>query len=132
MCSVKGYPVSGGGAFKDKASAYQLLRSESDVSISANATLVDSDGVDGASAGDIIEYAIVLKNTGTTTLRNFTVSDELLDEQLQRWEYNQLLSAKAVMLMVLRRAATLPSYVGRETIETNRPRHVDQLRFVAF
>lgn len=77
-------------------SSYQLLLSKSNVSISATTTLVDSDGVNGASTGDTIEYVIDLKNNGTTTLRNFAVFDEILDEQQQeRWDQNQLLPQRA-------------------------------------
>lgn len=82
---MSGSPVSG-GALEDKASAYHLLRSKSEVSISATTTLEDSDGVDGASASDTIEYAIEMQNTGTTTLSNLEVFDEIMDKQLQRWE----------------------------------------------
>lgn len=83
MCSVTGSPASGPGIV-DQASAYQVLHSKSTVSISATTKLVNSDGVEGISAGDTIEYAITLINTGTTTLRNCTVSDEILDDQLER------------------------------------------------
>lgn len=83
--SLKGYPVSG-GVIEYEASATQLLRSKSEISFSTNTTLVDSDGVDGASASDIIEYKIDLINSGTTTLRNIVVSDPILTEQLQRYE----------------------------------------------
>lgn len=47
---------------------------------------MDSDGVHGVSATDIIEYQIDLINTGTTTLRDVVISDPILTEQLQRWE----------------------------------------------
>ncbi len=85
MHSLKGYPVSG-GVVEDEASTTQLLRSKSEVSSSTSTTLVDSDGVDGASASDLIEYKIDLINTGTTTLRDIVVSDPILTEQLQRYE----------------------------------------------
>lgn len=83
MHSVTGSPAFG-PAIVDQASAYEVLHFKNEVSISATTTLVNSDGVDGASAGDTIEYVITLTNTGTTTLRNSTVSDEILDEQLRR------------------------------------------------
>lgn len=102
--SVTGYPVSG-GTLADKASAYQLLHSKSQASISATTKLVDLDGVIGASAGDAIEYTIELKNTGTTTIWNIEVSDKILDGQIQRWEKSQPRCAKTfVSLLILLRA----------------------------
>lgn len=90
MRSVKGYPVSG-GVLEDEAHTTQFLRSKSEVSFSANTTLVDSDGLNGASANDIIEYKINLVNAGTTTLTDIAVSDPILTEQLQRCESGVLL-----------------------------------------
>lgn len=68
----------------DTTMASQVLLSKSNVSISAETTLVDSDGVHGASSGDTIEYNIKLNNTGTTTLNTTVVWDPILEEQLQR------------------------------------------------
>lgn len=68
----------------DMAIASQVLLSKSNVSISAETTLVDSDDAGGASSGDIIEYNIKLNNTGTTTLNTTVVLDPILEEQLQR------------------------------------------------
>lgn len=68
----------------ETASASHVLLSRSNVSVSGTTKLVDLDGVRGASAGDIIEYTIELNNTGTTTLTNVEISDQNLDDQLER------------------------------------------------
>lgn len=82
VCSITGYPASG-GRLAYNASANQWLDSHSEVSISATTSLVDSDGVFGASADDTIEYEITLSNMGTTTLKGIHVSDPILDEQFE-------------------------------------------------
>ncbi|CAM9249880.1 unnamed protein product, partial [Hapterophycus canaliculatus] len=80
--SLAGYPLSG-GVLTETAIGSQVLLSRSNISTSAITKLVDLDGVRGASAGDIIEYAVEVSNTGTTTLMNIGLSDKILEGQLE-------------------------------------------------
>lgn len=73
-----------GGAFAYTANATVVLLATSSMSVTATTTLIDSDGVKGASAGDTLAFEIELSNTGTTTLENITVFDAMLDEQVHR------------------------------------------------
>lgn len=73
-----------GGALAETANATLVLLATSSMSVTATTTLIDSDGVKGASAGDTVAYEIELSNTGTTTLVNITVFDAMLGEQVHR------------------------------------------------
>lgn len=81
--SVTGAPASG-GAIADTSTAAQVLLSRNELNVTAGATFVDSDSVTGPSAGDRIDYAILLANTGTATLRNISVSHTILDALVNR------------------------------------------------
>lgn len=81
--SVTGIPVSG-GIVVDSSFATQTLQTSGMLSALAPATLSDSDGVDGDSAGDIITYAITLNNTGTTTITSIKISSDMLLSQFER------------------------------------------------
>lgn len=81
--SVTGYPASG-GVLTDTVGASQNLLSRSEIFVTVDTVVIDSDGVDGDSAGDTVAYNIKLTNTGTTTLVDATISDTLLDEQEAR------------------------------------------------
>lgn len=61
-----------------------VLMTTSSVSVTATMVFADSDGVAGASTGDTVAYEIELENTGTTTLANIVVSDEMLEERIHR------------------------------------------------
>lgn len=65
----------------DTASATQALVSRSELSVTVRTVLVESDSVEGVSAGDVLRYEIELRNAGGTTLYQIAVSDPLLDAQ---------------------------------------------------
>lgn len=67
------------------ASATTVLLPNSMVSATAATALIVLDGVDGASAGDVIEYEIEIVNIGTTTLESAVISEPMLESQLERW-----------------------------------------------
>lgn len=81
--SITGYSASG-GTVAATASVSQALVSTGEMLVTGTTVLVDSDGVKGASAGDVVAYEIELRNTGGTTLYQIFASDPLLDAQRLR------------------------------------------------
>lgn len=68
----------------DTGKAAEVLLGLNEVDVTAGATFVDSDSVTGPSAGDHIDYDILLANTGTATLRNINVTYTILDASVNR------------------------------------------------
>lgn len=83
--SVTGSPRSG-GFITNSSTATQYLERKGELSASARAVVIDSDGIVGDSAGDTIEYTIELTNTGTTSLTSISVSSALLLDQYERYD----------------------------------------------
>lgn len=69
----------------DTGIAVQELERTGEVSVSSNTTIKKDGDPDGDSAGDTIDYTILLTNNGTTTLSNITVTSAQLLEQVQRY-----------------------------------------------
>ncbi|CAM9176771.1 unnamed protein product, partial [Sphacelaria rigidula] len=74
-----------GAAESNTAHATVTLATRQSLSVMVNATLEDSDEETGASAGDLIEYAVKIANAGTTTVFALDVSSSLLDAQAGRF-----------------------------------------------
>lgn len=82
--SVVGTPPLA-AAFSESATATVTLETLDRIDIDIQQTLLDSDSTIGQSAGDTIEIAVNITNTGTTTLSTVAVSSSLLDDQLGRF-----------------------------------------------
>ncbi len=70
--------------------AVQSLERTGEVNVSLSTTPKGDTGLAGDSAGDTINYTILLNNTGTTTLRNITVTSPQLLAQFERYVLNVL------------------------------------------
>lgn len=71
---------SEGRAYNTSITTQSLERSTI-LSAEATCTILDTDDMEGDSAGDGIAYTIDLENTGTTTLTMITVSADLLPQE---------------------------------------------------
>lgn len=71
---------SEGRAYNTSITTQSLERSTI-LSAEATCTILDTDDMEGDSAGDDIAYTIGLENTGTTTLTMITVSADLLPQE---------------------------------------------------
>lgn len=69
---IAGSPASG-GSMVDTANASQVLLGGDGISVAVATSVANSDAVNGASKGYVIEYEVVLENTGTTTLKSISV-----------------------------------------------------------
>lgn len=73
-------PASG-GEIKNSSNTTQLFERTGILSAEAACAVEDTDGIEGHSAGDDIDYTIDLTNTGTTTLSLIVVSADLLPQE---------------------------------------------------
>lgn len=78
--SAYGSPVT------DADTAVQPLKRTGSVLVSASTKAEYDAGVAGDSAGDTIQFKIILVNTGTTTLSSMSVSSAQLLEQFERYD----------------------------------------------
>lgn len=76
-CRIYASAPSGGTTGATALASTTLLRS-SGLSLIVETTLKDGDGEAGTSPGDLVEYSMTIKNTGTVTLTALSVVDSLL------------------------------------------------------
>lgn len=76
-CRIYASAPLGGTTGATALASTTLLRS-SGLSLIVRTTLEDGDGEAGTSPGDLIEYNMTIKNTGTVTLTALLVVDSLL------------------------------------------------------
>ena len=87
VCRVNGNYTAAGKSHQvgNSTIVVQPLERTGEVSVSVGTTPKADNGLAGDSAGDTVDFIILLNNTGTTTLSNITVTSTQLLAQFERY-----------------------------------------------